>query len=53
MEYCEETIRRIMAEIEKNLRAHLFSDKSLPKKVTVTTDYENARQTLEIKFEEE
>lgn len=48
----EQTIKKIMTEFEKGLRNHLFSDKSFPVKVNITTVYKTAMQTLEIKFEE-
>ena len=42
----------IIEEFTRDLRQHLFSDRSYPQEVTIRTIYEGCTQTLTIHFDE-
>lgn len=47
-----EVEEKIIAEFTRDLRQHLFSDRSYPQEVTIRTIYEGCTQTLTIHFDE-
>ena len=47
-----EVKEKIIAEFTRDLRQHLFSDRSYPQEVTIRTIYEGCAQTLTIHFGE-
>ena len=50
MTLADEAKEKIISEFAKELDKHLFSDKSLPRKVTVTTEYAECTQSITIYF---
>lgn len=46
----DEVREKIIKAFTESLNQHLFSETSYPKEVTVRTEYEDATQTITIKF---
>ena len=53
MEHNEQTFTEIITDrIIKSLKTHIFSEKSLPKEISIITLYDDCRQELKINFDD-